>query len=130
MLPTCAQECLDDGFSSGMELSAAEGPALRVLSPHVSPAQFQRGGTWGLCSVFLKLLSVLFYICPGLDNRGVLRFFLFYAIGLQYFSLTFLTLLMNLYLVKVACCWKIPVGFNEDSREVDHHTCPHLPSPC
>ena len=50
---------------------------------------------WDLYSVFLKLLSVLFDIWPGLDNWGVLLFFLFYVVRLQYFSPTFLTLLKN-----------------------------------
>lgn len=55
-----------------------------------------------LYSVFLKLCSVLFDICPGLDNWGVLLFFLLYVIRLQYFS-SFLMLLMNFYLKNEGC---------------------------
>lgn len=64
-------------------------------------------------STFLKLFSVLF-----LDNWDVL-FFLFCMVRLQSFYPPFLILVINLYLqLEVVGCKKIPVGFNEEARQI------------
>lgn len=80
-----------------------------------------------LYSVFLKLCSVLFYICPVLDNWRTLLFCLFCVFSLQYFSPSFSVLLMNLSLMmKIVCCEKILVGFIEEARQVGCQIFPQL----
>lgn len=86
-----------------MELCESKGPALAFSPLFFSLLNTNMEEHQDLCSVFLRLFSVLFYICPVLDNFGVLLFFLLYMVRLQYFSPSFLILLMNVYLKNESC---------------------------
>lgn len=129
MGPICAHECMHTsalrlGWSSRKLMDQLCIPSL-LFFPLLFNSNMKEHQD--LYSVFRKLCSVLFYICPGLDSWRTLLFCLFYVFRLQYFSPSFSVLLMNLSLMmKIACCEKIPVGFIEEARQVGCQIFPQL----